>query len=58
MEIKKEEDLVVVMGDFNAKIGKDNNGDEHKLSEMIESRDMFADSWSVFESITEGCVTP
>ena len=63
MERCKEKDLVIVMGGFNAKIGKDNTGCEritgrHELGEMNENGEMFADFCSDFECVIGGSVFP
>ena len=62
MERNKEKDLVIVMGDFNAEIGKDNTAYEqimgrHGLVEMNENGEMFADFCSEFKRVIGGSVS-
>ena len=55
--------MVIVMGDFNAKIGKDNTEYEriverHGLGVMNENRETFADFCSDFECVIGGSMFP
>ena len=56
-----KKDLVIVMGDFNANVGKDNTGCErtmgrHGLGKMNANGEMFADFCSLFECVIGGSV--
>ena len=63
MERNKKKGLVIVMGNFNAKIGKDNTEYEpimgrHRPGEMNENGEMFADFCSDFKCVIGSSVFP
>ena len=59
----KEQDVTILMGDFNAKIGLNNRGYEefmgtHRIGEMNGNGEMFADICSFNILIIGGSVFP
>ena len=57
----RENNMIILMGDFNAKIDMDNNGYEevtgtHGVEEMNENEERFADTCALTNIVIGGCI--